>query len=291
MAHRRAANTTRTYATFWKSFDLWCAAHGSSSLPARPETLIAYLTACKDRYSSSAVTIVLAAVKARHADNLLKSPTEEPVVREYVKALRRVIGGAQRRKTAVESDKLRRIIDAIEGPTSLRDRALLLTGFAGAFRRSELVSLRWEDLERHPQGLLVLLRRSKTDQEGKGRRVRVPTSNDATYCPVRALEALRAESSSVVGPIFLSADFHRGGEPLSPQGVARVVKRWVEKAGYDPEEFSGHSLRRGFVTAAVQAGQTLDAIRQQTGHKRIDTLAKYVEEHGSWDKHAGKGLL
>jgi integrase len=162
----------------------------------------------------------------------------------------------------------------------LRDRALLLLGFAGAFRRSELVSLDVEDLEFSRAGLVVRLRRSKTDQEGQGRRIGVPRGQRAETCPLMALQAFLKAASIESGPLFRGVNRH--GQllqgRLSDRAVALVVKRRVEAVGLDPERFAGHSLRAGLATSAAAAGASERAIAKQTGHKSMAVLRRYIRD-------------
>ena len=196
------------------------------------------------------------------------------------------------------TDDLRRLLELLDRtPLGLRDRALLLLGFAGAFRRSELVSLDVEDLEFTPRGVRVQLRRSKTDQEGQGRPVGVPYGVTPETCPVQALERWLAHVRTVVpdydrGPLFLRLD--AAGRVrlarLSDRGVARVVQRWAERAGLDPERFAGHSLRAGLATSAAAGGVSERAIMNQTGHRRLAMVRRYIRDGELFgDDNAARG--
>jgi integrase len=159
-----------------------------------------------------------------------------------------------------------------------RDAALLLMGFAGAFRRSELVGLNWEDVEAAPEGLVVAIRRSKTDPEGRGRRIAIPYGR--RLCPVRALAAWRELAGAESGPVFRPLDRHGNirDQRLSDKAVARVVKRSLEAAGVKAAAYAGHSLRGGFATAAAAGGASERAIMRQTGHRSLPMLRRYIRE-------------
>jgi len=182
-------------------------------------------------------------------------------------------------------EDLFRVLDAMcERMKDLRDRALLLVGFAGGFRRSEIVGLNYDDVERVRQGLVVTVRRSKTDQEGAGRKVGVPFGR-TRHCPVLALDGWLTVSGIEAGPIFRPVDRHRR------IGAARLLGEGVSAAGLDPAGFSGHSLRAGFATSAVQAGVSTLKIRSQTGHASDVMLARYIRDGELFVDNAAGALL
>jgi integrase len=194
--------------------------------------------------------------------------------------IRRVKGTAPatQKKPLLVAD-LERIMAALpENLLGCRDAALLLVGFAGAFRRSELVALDWQDVESAPEGLVVVIRRSKTDPEGRGRRIAIPYGR--RLCPVRALTAWRDLSGGEAGPVFRPLDRHGNirEQRLSDKAVARVVKRGLEAAGVNAAAYAGHSLRGGFATAAAAGGASERAIMRQTGHRSLPMLRRYIRE-------------
>ncbi len=185
-----------------------------------------------------------------------------------------------RPKKALLPDDLRCALASLpETPAGRRDRALLLLGFAGAFRRSELVALDWADLAWVSEGLVVTLRRSKTDPEGQGRKIGIPYGRREEVCPVRALELWRDHTGSN-GPVFRAVDGHgtSDSERLSDKAVARILKRALEQAGIASAEYAGHSLRAGFATAAAAGGASERAIMNQTGHRSLPMLRRYIRE-------------
>ena len=197
-----------------------------------------------------------------------------------MRGVKRTRGIARREAKPLLREDLFRVLDAMgEGVKDARDRALLLIGFAGGFRRSEIVALDCDDVERVRQGLVVTLRRSKTDQEGAGRKVGIPFGR-TRHCPVLALDRWLVVSGIEVGPVFRPVDRHGrvAAERLSGQAVSLIVKERVAAAGIDPTDFSGHSLRAGFATSAVQAGVSTLKIRAQTGHASDAMLGRYVRD-------------
>ena len=219
-------------------------------------------------------------------------------MREVRTGVRRTHGAPVGGKAALMTDDLRRLLELLDRtPLGLRDRALLLLGFAGAFRRSELVSLDVDDLEFTPRGVRVQLRRSKTDQEAQGRPVGVPYGATPETCPVQAVERWLAHVRTVVpgydrGPLFLRLDAAgrvRLGR-LSDRGVARVVQRWAERAGLDPERFAGHSLRAGLATSAAAGGVSERSIMNQTGHRSLAMVRRYIRDGELFgDDNAARG--
>ena len=175
----------------------------------------------------------------------------------------------------------------------MRDRALLLLlGFSGAFRRLELVGLDVEDLEETRDGLVVTLRRSKTDPEGQGRKIGVPQGAEQPSCPVWVLEQWRAAAQLDFGPLFRSVTRHGRvrEQRLSAEAVSIVVKRYVAQLGYDPALFGGHSLRAGLATSAAAAGKSERAIMNQTGHRSLTTVRRYIRDGNLFRENAAEGL-
>jgi len=195
--------------------------------------------------------------------------------------IRRTLGTAQNAKAPALVDDLKRMLDQLPATrVGLRDRALLLVGFAGAFRRSELVSLDVVDLEFSRAGLIVTLRKSKTDQEGRSRRLGIPYGSSEQTCPVRSVQAWLESARIVDGPVFRSLDRFQRVQPkrLSDKAVALVVKRRARAVGLDPARYAGHSLRAGLATSAAAAGASERIIMSQTGHRSADMVRKYIRE-------------
>lgn len=293
-AASKADNTRRAYRSDWAGFFSWCVAQGLESLPAAPETVALYLTARAEAgRKASTITRCLAAISEAHLAVGLASPRGSSAVKAVLSGIRRTTGTDPSQKAALLPGELKAMLEALPQTTSgSRDRALLLVGFCGAFRRSELVSLNAEDVARVEDGLKITLRRSKTDQEGEGRKVGLPFGSSPSTCPVRALAAWMEESPITSGAIFRSVTRHgHMGDRLTGRAVALVVKRAARLAGIDDSRLAGHSLRAGLATAAANAGKSERSIMKQTGHRSERMVRKYVRDASLFIENAAAGLL
>jgi site-specific recombinase XerD len=221
-----------------------------------------------------------------------ESATSSEAIKAVLAGIRRSIGTSVTRKAPATAEAIRAIIaDMPPSLRGLRDRALLVLGFAGALRRSELVALDVEDLEETAEGLLVRIRRSKTDQEGAGDFVSIP--HGSRLRPVAGVRAWLEAAGITEGPIFRS--IKKGGsvtlERLSDRSVAQIVKRRAEAAGFDPSLFSGHSLRAGFVTSALHHGADILRVMDVTRHREVSTLKTYDRRAKAFKQHAGEAFL
>jgi integrase len=289
----RAPNTLRAYNSDWRDFSGWCRAHTLDSRPAAPATVALYLTALSGSRSVATLTRRLSAISQMHQAAGLPSPTEDARVRLVMAGIRRSVGSAAQAKRPVLVPDLKAMLAAL--PLDLlgtRDRAILLIGFSGAFRRSELVALDREDIEVTPEGLVIALRRGKTDQEAAGRKVAIPRGREEGSCPARALAAWTEAAAIHSGPLFLRVNRHGQilRQRLSAEAVAIVVKRWAAKSGYDPAGFAGHSLRAGLATAAAIAGKSERAIMNQTGHRSLATVRRYIRDGNLFRENAAADL-
>jgi site-specific recombinase XerD len=291
----KAPATQAAYASDFRIFESWCRPRRLSALPATAESLCAFL-ADQATLGKRASTLGrrLAAVRYFHRAAGYESPTGNEKVKAVLSGIRRTIGAAPVRKKAATSDLVLGMVGG-KGASlrELRNRAILLLGFAGAFRRSELVGLNVDDLEETAEGMLVTLRRSKTDQEGLGRRVAIPRGEIA--CPVAALRAWLDAAGIAEGAIFRRI-FNRRNQRvtdrrLAARNVASVVKAGAAKLGFDPSSFGGHSLRSGLVTTAVKRGVNLMKICDQTGHKSLEMLRVYSRDAELFACNAAAGLL
>lgn len=278
----KSAATIKAYASGWRDFLDFCEQREVTPLPASEQTVAAYLAALADggaRAATIARRLVVISQAHRAAD--LPSPTTSSLVRRTHAGIRRSIGTAQLGKAPAKVDELKLMLSVLpETRVGLRDRALLLLGFAGAFRRSELVSLDVQDLEFSQAGLIATLRRSKTDQEGRSRRIGIPFGSTEKTCPVRAVKAWLAAAHISSGPVFRSLDRFQRVQPrrLSAERVALIVKRRAKQAGLDPARYAGHSLRAGLATSAAAGGASERAIMAQTGHRSTDMVRRYIRE-------------
>jgi integrase len=274
----KAENTKRAYRAAWEDFTAWCENKGLEPLPAEPRSVGWYLTARAQHLKTSTLQLRLSAISQAHRLGGYELDTRHPYIKEVWAGIRREKGTAKEGKTPILTDDLRAMVRSLPGSLlGLRDRALLLLGFAGAFRRSELVGLDAEDIQQAAEGLVIQLRSSKTDQEGQGTIKGIPYGFRPETCPVRALQAWLEASGIEEGPIFRSITRHGKIQGrLSGRGLAKMIKRAAKAAGLDPDRFSGHSLRAGFATQAAANGVPEWTIMNQTGHKRRDTLDKYI---------------
>ena len=288
----KAKSTRKAYGTDFRLFKVYCDGKGVSALPASPETVAAYLATEAQNAKPSTIGRRVAAIRYAHKLAGLESPTDAEGVKATVRGIRRTFGGAKNKKAPAVAAKMHSMVaTAPEGLAGLRDRALLLLGFAGAFRRSELVTLNVADLEENETGLLVSIRLSKTDQEGHGETIAIARGDIA--CPVKALRAWLDAAGIDAGPIFRPIDRHGNLLPsrLTAQSVARIVKVYAARAGFDASTFSGHSLRAGFLTSAAGKGASIFKMMDVSRHKSVDTLRGYVRDAELFKNHAGTGLL
>ena len=289
----KAESTLRGYRADWRDFCTWCERTAQRALPASPEVVAAYIAECASRLKVGSIQRRLNAIAEAHKAVGLGSPTSEGIVKNTLKGIRRALGTATVQKAPALTADIRAMVDATDtGLIGLRDRALILLGFAGAFRRAEIVGLDVVDLEFGRDGLTVILRRSKTDQEGQGRKVGIPYGSNPDTCPVRTLQSWLEASAITAGPLFHSINRH--GQPhtgrLSPVDVARVVKKLAERTGLDPAKYSGHSLRAGHATSAAAAGASERSIMGQTGHRSVQMVRRYIRE-GSLFRENSAGKL
>jgi site-specific recombinase XerD len=289
----KAANTLRGYRADWRDFCAWCEGHGLNALPSTPEAVASYIAECAARLKVGSIQRRLNAIAEAHKATGLESPTVSGMVRNTLKGIRRVIGTAASQKAAALTQDIRAMVAVTDsGLIGLRDRAMILLGFASAFRRSELVGLNFEDCAFSKEGLTVILRRSKTDQDGQGRKVGIPYGSNPGTCPVRTVQAWLEAAAVTSGPVFRSISRHRRVQlgRLSPADVARVVKKLAERAGLDAAKYAGHSLRAGHATAAAIAGASERSIMNQTGHRSVQMVRRYIRD-GSLFRENSAGKL
>jgi integrase len=269
----RAENTRRAYAADLRDFVAW-----GGHLPSTPDEIARYLARSAGRLQPVTLRRRLAALASAHRDEGLVDPTKHPLVRRVMQGIDRVHSGPQHQVSPLLIEDLARII-ARMGDTlmDVRDRALLLVGFFGALRRSEIVALDFTDISATDIGIRLTIRKSKTDQTAKGRSVFLKRRQDA-LCPARALTAWILAVGHCGGPLFPNRrrDELGGIHALSDKAVSLIVKRHVAAIGLDPVRFSGHSLRAGFATSAALAGVDATIIARQTGHRSQQMVATYV---------------
>jgi len=291
---QHAPSTLRAYRSDWVIFERWCHARGIQPLPAAPEAVAVFLgSQASDGSKPATLTRRVAAIRYFHImEGITDSPTASEIVRATMKGIRHTLGTAKAQKAPATADRLLKMLEQVSDTLQgCRDRAILLLGFAGAFRRSELANLLVSDLEEVPSGLRVHIRKSKTDQEGSGQVV--PIIKGARVCPVKAVTNWLQVANIKKGPVFRR--FGKGGKifrkSLTPYSIGKIVKRYAEMAGYDPVDYAGHSLRSGFLTSAAMNGASIFKMMDISRHKSMDTLKGYIRLADEFKDHAGEGLL
>lgn len=317
-AYQRASKadaTVRAYRGDAAAFEAWCSRYGFRSLPASPEAVAGFLVAeAEAGRAASTIGRRCAAIKYAHKLARLQDPTEDEAVRATMKGIRRKVGTAPDQKAAATADVLTAMLSHTpQTLTGKRDRALLALGFAGAFRRSELVALDVSDLREDPEGLRVLVRRSKVDQEGAGFEKAIPAGRFIR--PVALLREWLEAAGITEGPVFRpvsrsgrvrSAQLRQIGEPnadasgvadyaipprLTCQAVADIIKKYAAAAGLDASTFGAHSLRAGYITTAAERGADLARIMDQSGHRDTRTVVGYIRRANAFKGHSGSGFL
>ncbi|OWY39376.1 integrase [Xenophilus sp. AP218F] len=292
---QHAGNTRRAYVSDCRIFAEWCQFHGFETLPARPDTIARFLSAQAEAgHSTQTIVRRRAAIRWMHEANGHASPTLMPLVKQTMSGITREVGLAPRRQKAPLIDsQLSQLLACIDATTlaGIRDRALLLVGFGGALRRSELVGIHVEHLTWQPLGVTVRIPHSKTDQEGRGQTV--PVLNGRHFKPVDALREWLAAAGIDSGPVFRAVT--RTGKPrkagLCDRAVANIIKHYATLAGIDPATVSGHSLRSGFVTSGVMHDANIFKIMDVTRHKNVQTVRTYARIAEQFKDHAGAGFM
>ncbi len=290
LVHAAISDNSRTaYQSDLKHFTEW-----GGTVPCTPDEVANYLAAHAGQLSVATLSRRLVSIGKAHTSQSMLSPTKSDLVKAVMRGIRRTHGKPQRQVAPAIKEDVLEMVKNLAGIKGVRDKALLLVGFAGAFRRSELVSLTVEDVGFAKQGLLVNLIRSKTDQEGHGRKVAIPFAR-GSVCAVHSLQEWLEASGITTGLIFRGITRHGKISDcgITPQSVALVlvVKERAHAAGLDPGRYSGHSLRAGLVTSAAQAGVSSWKIRQQTGHKTDAMLARYIRDANVFVENAAGAVL
>ena len=290
----KAINSVRAYKSDFNDFGLFCAKNGFKSLPSEPKIVSLYLTylSTKDNKMSTLkrrlVSIgVIHKLKGHYLD------TKHPSIIENVMGIKRRKGSIQKSKKPILISYLKLIIDVIDQQKNeyikkLRDRSIILIGFSGGFRRNEIVSLDYEDLDFVSEGLKINIKRSKTDQFGEGSKKALPYFDNSQYCPVVSLQKWIKKSNINSGPLFRR--FLKGSKlsenRLTDQTVALLIKAYLQLAGIDSKNYSGHSLRSGFATSAAESGAEERSIMAMTGHKSTEMVRRYIKEANLFKNNA-----
>ncbi|GEP00536.1 site-specific integrase [Methylobacterium haplocladii] len=293
-AENATADRTRIeYAAGFRLFEAWCTKHGALALPAHPEAVRAYLAELADRgLKPATIDARAAAIAFKHRATGLEPPTADTKVRKTIRGIRNRVGTKPDKKAPATAEHVKRMLKRL--PDTLigkRDAALIAIGFAAALRRSELVALDVEHIERTPEGMIVHISKSKTDQEGAGQSVAVLAGSKLR--PVKALEEWLAASCIRSGALFrhIRKGDNLTEERLKDHAVAEIVKGRAKAVGLDPKFFAGHSLRSGFVTSALAAGADVLKVMSVTRHTQVQTLKGYDQRAQAFRDHAGRGFL
>ena len=289
----KANNTLRAYKSDFKDFGLFCAKHGFSSIPTEPKVVSLYLTHLSVNSKISTLRRRLVSISMVHKLKGHYLDTKHPVIIENLMGIKRKKGSMQTGKKPILINHLKQLIDVIdeqkmEKIKKLRNRSLILTGFGGGFRRTELISINYEDLDFVQEGVKINVRRSKTDQFGEGMIKGLPYFSNEKYCPVTSLKNWLNFSKIKVGPIFRR--FAKGSRltnhRLTDQSVVLIIKDCLNKAGVENKNFSGHSLRSGFATVAAESGADERSIMAMTGHKTSQMVRRYIREANIFKNNA-----
>ena len=283
LKNSKAANTLRAYQADFKDFSAFCAKNGLNSMPTEPKILSIYLTHLASNSKFSTLKRRIASISVIHKMKGHYLDTKHPIIMENLHGIKRVRGTNQKAKKPILINDLKSIInkiDEIKQPEKkkFRDKALILIGFSGGFRRSELVNIDYEDLEFVNEGVKIFIKRSKTDQSGEGSVKAIPYFENREFCPVLALKYYMNKK--------LTGKNEEKVFEISDKSVALIIKKYAEKAGLDASKYSGHSLRSGFATTAAEFGVEERNIMAMTGHKTTQMVRRYIIEANLFKNNA-----
>ena len=290
----KANNTVRAYKSDFKDFGLFCVKNSFKSLPSDPKIISLYLThlSTKD-VKLSTIKRRLVSIGVIHKMKGHYLDTKHPIIVENLLGIKRRKGSVQKGKKPILINILRKILNVIDEQNSpdikkLRDKSIILIGFSGGFRRNEIISLDYEDLDFVYEGLKITVKKSKTDQFGEGTIKALPYTKESPYCPVTTLERWLKISKINKGPIFrrFSKGSNLSNNRLTDQSVAIIIKNYLNEAGIDSKNYSGHSLRSGFATTAAESGVEERSIMAMTGHKSTEMVRRYIKEANLFKNNA-----
>ncbi len=293
LKNSKANNTLRAYKSDFKDFGTFCARHGLNSLPSEPRIVSLYITHLSKKSKISTLRRRLVAISMVHKLKGYYLDTKDPIITENLLGIRRVKGSIQKGKKPILINHLKSIIDVIDEQKikdikKFRDKSIMLVGFGGGFRRTELVSINLEDLEFVQEGLKITINRSKTDQLGEGMIKGLPYFTNKIYCPVTNLKKWIEISKIKSGPIFrrFSKGLTLTDKRLTDQSVVLLMKEYLNLAGIENKNFAGHSLRSGFATVAADSGADERSIMAMTGHKTTQMVRRYIKEANLFKNNA-----
>jgi site-specific recombinase XerD len=290
----KASNTVRAYKSDFKDFGLFCAQNGFKNLPSDPKIVSLYLTHLSTKeVKLSTIKRRLVSIGVIHKMKGHYLDTKHPAIVENLMGIKRRKGTVQKGKKPILINELKKILKVIDEENiqdikKLRDKSIILIGFSGGFRRNEIVSLDYEDLDFVYEGLKITVKRSKTDQFGEGSIKALPYFDESLYCPVTILKRWLNISKITKGPLFRR--FSKGSKltsyRLTDQTVALLIKDYLDIAGIDSKNYSGHSLRSGFATSAAESGAEERSIMAMTGHKSTEMVRRYIKEANLFKNNA-----
>ena len=276
----KARNTLRAYEADYKDFGRFCIKHGFKSMPTEPKIVALYLTHLSQTSKFSTLKRRLASISVIHRLSGHYIDTKHPIITENLMGIKRIKGSYQKAKKPILINDLKSIINVIDKDQNekrkAKNRALILVGFAGGFRRSELVAILIEDIDFVPEGVKIFIKRSKTDQSGEGMTKGIPYFSNSDYCPVISLKNWLEKSGIKSGKIF----------DMSDKSVALTIKKYTAIAGLDSNKYSGHSLRSGFATSVADLGAEERSIMAMTGHKTSQMVRRYIQEANLFKNNA-----
>ena len=294
ISNSKSPNTVRAYKKDWSDFRTWCQLYNFKPLPATPKTVGRYISAlAKAEKKVSTIQRRLAAISQAHQAAGLATPTLDFLIRSTLKGIRATKRVAPHKKEPLLTPDIQQMVQRLPNTKKgLRDRALLLVGFAGAFRRSELVALDLEDIRFTREGLTVLIRQSKTDQEGEGQKIAIAYGSNPQSCPVRTLEDWITAANLTKGALFRRCNRWDQVMPgrLGDKMVALIVKDAARQIGLNEEDYAGHSLRAGFATSAAKNGATESSIMKTTRHRSLTVLRGYIRDGNLFNDNASTKL-
>ncbi len=281
LKNSKAANTLRAYKADFKDFSAFCLKNGLNSMPTEPKILSIYLTHLSSRSKFSTLKRRIASISVIHKIKGHYLDTKHPIIMENLHGIKRVKGSNQKTKKPILISDLKLIINAIDQFKQLenkkiRDKAIILVGFSGGFRRSELVNIDYEDIEFLNEGLKIFVKRSKTDQSGEGMTKAIPYFDNKEFCPVTNLKKWIDYTKVKSGKIF----------DISDKSVALIIKKYASFSGLDPNKYGGHSLRSGFATSTAESGAEERNIMAMTGHKTTQMVRRYIHEANLFKNNA-----
>ena len=281
LKNSKSSNTLRAYQSDYNDFSLFCSKNGFQAMPTQPKILALYLTHLSSFSKYSTLKRRLASISILHKTKGHYIDTKHPVIMENLMGIKRINGSNQKGKKPILINDLKALIKAIDHSKEkkirkIRDKALILIGFSGGFRRSELVNIEYEDLDFVPEGVKIFVKRSKTDQSGEGMTKAIPYFDSENFCPVISLKKWIEIIDFKEGRIF----------DISDKSVALIIKKYANHAGLNSHKYAGHSLRSGFATSTAESGAEERSIMAMTGHKSTEMVRRYIKEANLFKNNA-----